>query len=131
MLCSNVRDCFVDQLWAMPPACTMTSMSVCYYACCLLFTLVSIALTDLDADGKLDVVVPSDVHYVCAYDGSGVPIKVATGVCLVVSLCCFGDLCISLFCVVQVWQTGTVWGQIGYYQNFADEQQGYGYVRLL
>ena len=60
------------------------------------------AIADLDADGTAEIVVPSDVHYICAYqpDGSPVPANAI-----------YGD---------------KVWGQVGVWESLDIEIRGWG-----
>jgi len=60
--------------------------------------------SDLDGDGLLEVIVPSDMFYICAYHHDGTPVSVPSG----------------------IWASATVWGQVGFYQDIAYELQGYG-----
>lgn len=62
----------------------------------------NLAIADLDGDPALELVVPSDVHYVAAYDPNGAP-KVANAV--------YG---------------GDVWGEVGAWETFATELRGWG-----
>lgn len=62
----------------------------------------NIAVGDLFKDGKLQIVVPSDVHYICAYFENATSIKSP-----------------ALY-------SNKPWGQVGAYTNFADEHRGYG-----
>jgi hypothetical protein len=60
------------------------------------------AVGDLDGDGKGEVVVPSDVHYICAYqaDGSHIPAGPVYG--------------------------EKYWGQVGVWENLQTELRGWG-----
>jgi hypothetical protein len=60
------------------------------------------AIGDLDGDGFGELVVPSDVHYICAYerDGSQIPANAVYG--------------------------GKGWGKVGVWENLAVEQRGWG-----
>ncbi len=60
------------------------------------------ALGDLDSDGKGEIVVPSDVHYICAYerDGSQIPANSTYG--------------------------GKGWGKVGVWESPAIELRGWG-----
>jgi len=62
------------------------------------------AIGDIDADGIGEIVVPSDVHYICAYEPNGVqiPADYAT----------YGD---------------KAWGKVGVWENLAVELRGWGY----
>ncbi len=62
----------------------------------------NVALANLDADSELEVVVPSDVHYICAYDpdGSHVPADPVYG--------------------------GKSWGQVGVWESYSTELRGWG-----
>jgi len=63
-------------------------------------------VADMDGDGKLELISPSDVHYVCAYESDGTPVPVDKGVFTIDS---------------QVY-----WGNVGFYINQTYELQGYG-----
>ena len=60
------------------------------------------AIGDLDGDGQGEIVVPSDVHYICAYeaDGSQIPAH-------------------SMY-------KGKGWGKVGVWESLATELQGWG-----
>lgn len=62
------------------------------------------AVGDLDGDGTAEIVVPSDVHYICAYhaDGSQLPADPAT----------YGS---------------KTWSQVGVWESLATELRGWGY----
>lgn len=61
------------------------------------------AVHDLDKDGQGEIVVPSDVHYICAYnaDGSHIP----------ANLTLYGD---------------KAWGKVGVWESLAVEKRGWG-----
>lgn len=60
------------------------------------------AIADLTGDGRPDVIVPSDVHYICAYeaDGAHIPADPVFG--------------------------AKNWGQVGVWESYATELQGWG-----
>ncbi|MFQ5594257.1 MAG: FG-GAP-like repeat-containing protein [Anaerolineae bacterium] len=60
------------------------------------------AIGDLDGDGTGEIVIPSDVHYICAYepDGTQMPAHSMYG--------------------------GKQWGQVGVWESLATEQRGWG-----
>jgi hypothetical protein len=60
------------------------------------------ALADLDADGAFEVVVPSDVHYICAYEANGAHIPAA-----------------PVYGVKN-------WGEVGVWESYATELRGWG-----
>ena len=60
------------------------------------------ALGDLDGDGHGEIVVPSDVHYICAYEPDGVQIQ-ASGL--------YGD---------------KAWGKVGVWEDLNIELRGWG-----
>ena len=64
----------------------------------------NIALADLDRNGAREVIVPSDVHYICAYNAAGVPLA---------SNPIYGA-------------SHALWGLVGVFVNLAYEIQGYG-----
>ena len=59
---------------------------------------------DIDGDGKMEIIVPSDVHYICAYkpDGSKVPANSA------------------------LYGANIVWGHVGVWESPVPEQRGWG-----
>lgn len=59
------------------------------------------ALADLDGDGALEVIVPSDVHYACVYEGDGTPRPAAAF-------------------------AGKVWGEVGVWVDPVPEARGWG-----
>jgi len=61
------------------------------------------AVGDLDGDGQLEVVVPSDVHYICAYRPDGVQLPAHA---------MYGD---------------KAWGKVGVWESLATELRGWGY----
>jgi hypothetical protein len=61
------------------------------------------AIGDLDGDGAGEIVVPSDVHYICAYEASGVQLPTDS---------LYGD---------------KAWGAVGVWEDLAIEVQGWGY----
>ncbi len=62
------------------------------------------AAGDIDGDGRLELVVPSDVHYINAYKGDGSPIAVNSSV-----------------------YTGKKWwGQVGIWESLVPEKRGWG-----
>jgi uncharacterized repeat protein (TIGR01451 family) len=61
------------------------------------------AIGDLDDDGMAEIVVPSDVHYICAYEANGVQIP-AHGM--------YG---------------GKAWGKVGIWEDLDVELRGWGY----
>ena len=61
------------------------------------------AAGDLDGDGTGEIVVPSDVHYLCAYEANGQPIPAST-----------------------VFGAGKVWGQVGVWESQVPELRGWG-----
>jgi hypothetical protein len=60
------------------------------------------AVGDLDGDGFGELVVPSDVHYICAYERDGVQIP------------------------ANPIYSGKGWGKVGVWENLAVEQRGWG-----
>ena len=62
----------------------------------------NIAVADLDEDGRMEIVVPSDVHYICAYKDDGTPIKANE---------IYG---------------GKVWGGVGIWESLNTELKGWG-----
>ncbi len=60
------------------------------------------AIGDLDGDGAAEIVVPSDVHYICAYEASGKQIPAHT---------MYG---------------GVGWGKVGVWESPATEARGWG-----
>lgn len=60
------------------------------------------AVADLDGDGDSEVVVPSDVHYVCAYEDNGNPLPTHSD------------------------YEGKVWGEVGAWESPAIELRGWG-----
>lgn len=60
------------------------------------------AIADLEMDGRGEVVVPSDVHYICAYQDNGVPLLTHAD---------YGD---------------KVWGEVGVWESPVIEQRGWG-----
>jgi hypothetical protein len=60
------------------------------------------AVGDLDGDGFGELVVPSDVHYICAYERDGAQIP------------------------ANPMYTGKGWGKVGVWENLAVEQRGWG-----
>lgn len=60
------------------------------------------AVGDLDADGHKEIVVPSDVHYICAYEGDGTQIP------------------------ANPIYSGKNWGQVGVWESLAIELRGWG-----
>lgn len=60
------------------------------------------AVHDLDKDGQGEIIVPSDVHYLCAYDSDGVQIPAHT---------IYG---------------GKGWGKVGVWESLSIEQRGWG-----
>jgi uncharacterized repeat protein (TIGR01451 family) len=63
------------------------------------------AVGDLDGDGQGEIVVPSDVHYVCAYEADGSQIPAHS---------MYGD---------------KGWGKVGVWESLEIEQRGWGYCR--
>jgi hypothetical protein len=63
----------------------------------------NVALANIDSDSNLEVIVPSDVHYICAYEANGAHIPADP---------VFGD---------------KVWGQVGVWESYATELRGWGY----
>jgi uncharacterized repeat protein (TIGR01451 family) len=57
---------------------------------------------DMDGDGVAEIYVPSDVHYICAYDSNGAQLQASP---------IYGDL---------------GWGKVGTWENFANELINYG-----
>lgn len=62
----------------------------------------NVALADLDFDDRREVVVPSDVHYICAYDRDGAHL-----------------LADSIY-------NGRNWGEVGVWESYATELRGWG-----
>ncbi len=60
------------------------------------------ALGDLDGDGTGEIVVPSDVHYICAYEPNGTPIP------------------------ANAMYGGKVWGKVGIWESLDIELRGWG-----
>ena len=60
------------------------------------------AIADLNGDGASEVVVPSDVHYICAYDDHGTPLATHAD---------YGD---------------KVWGEVGVWESPVVELRGWG-----
>jgi hypothetical protein len=58
---------------------------------------------DLDGDGAGEVVAPSDVHYVCAYEANGVQIPASS-----------------------IYGGGKAWGKVGVWESLAIELRGWG-----
>ena len=58
---------------------------------------------DLDGDGAGELVVPSDVHYVCAYEANGVQIPASS-----------------------IYGSGKAWGKVGVWESLAIELRGWG-----
>lgn len=61
------------------------------------------AVYDLDKDGRGEIVVPSDVHYICAYNNDGSPIPASS----------------TLY-------EGKKWGAVGVWESLAVERRGWG-----
>jgi hypothetical protein len=61
------------------------------------------AVYDLDKDGLGEIVVPSDVHYICAYNADGSPIPASQAL--------YGD---------------KAWGKVGVWESLAVEKRGWG-----
>ncbi|MBN2146632.1 MAG: VCBS repeat-containing protein [Anaerolineales bacterium] len=57
---------------------------------------------DLDGDGIAEIVVPSDVHYICAYRPDGTPLP------------------------ANAMYGGKMWGQVGIWESLATELRGWG-----
>jgi hypothetical protein len=62
----------------------------------------NVAVGDLDGDGFGELVVPSDVHYICAYERDGTQIP------------------------ANPMYSGKGWGKVGVWENLAVEQRGWG-----
>jgi hypothetical protein len=62
----------------------------------------NVALANLDGDPELEVVVPSDVHYLCAYDPDATPLAADP---------VYG---------------GKKWGEVGVWESYATELRGWG-----
>jgi hypothetical protein len=60
------------------------------------------AIADLDGDGHAEIIVPSDVHYICAYRPNGEPLPTNA---------IYGD---------------KAWGKVGVWENLAIELRGWG-----
>lgn len=60
------------------------------------------AIADLEGDGDREVIVPSDVHYICAYDDDGTPLATHAD---------YGD---------------KVWGEVGVWESPVIEDRGWG-----
>jgi len=61
------------------------------------------AAADINGDGRLELVVPSDVHYINAYEPDGSPIQAN-----------------------QTLYPGKYWGQVGVWESSVPEQRGWG-----
>jgi hypothetical protein len=61
------------------------------------------AAADINRDGRLELVVPSDVHYINAYEPDGSPILAK-----------------------QTLYPGKYWGQVGVWESLVPEQRGWG-----
>ena len=59
-------------------------------------------IADLDRNGRAEVIVPSDVHYICAYRDDGTPVAAHAS---------YG---------------GKVWGEVGVWESAAIEARGWG-----
>lgn len=64
------------------------------------------AVFDLDGDGRGEIVVPSDVHYICAYEANGRAVPAG-----------------SLY---NGSGAGKVWGEVGIWESLATEVRGWG-----
>jgi FG-GAP-like repeat len=62
----------------------------------------NVAIGDLDGSGAPEVVVPSDVHYICAYRADGTPVP------------------------GHPMYGGRVWGEVGVWESLVTELQGWG-----
>ncbi|MBZ0089217.1 MAG: VCBS repeat-containing protein [Thermoanaerobaculia bacterium] len=62
----------------------------------------NIALADLEGDAALEVIVPSDVHYICSYDADGAHL------------------------VADTVYGGKNWGEVGVWESFVTELRGWG-----
>ncbi len=62
----------------------------------------NIALGDIDGDGQGEVIAPSDVHYICAYEANGSPIP------------------------ANAMYGGKVWGRVGIWEDLTVELRGWG-----
>ncbi|SLM27598.1 FG-GAP repeat protein [Desulfamplus magnetovallimortis] len=60
------------------------------------------AVGDLDGDGSVEIIVPSDVHYICAYDSWGTPLPTNE---------IYGD---------------KAWGKVGVWESLEVELRGWG-----
>lgn len=60
------------------------------------------AIADLEGDGDGEVIIPSDVHYICAYDPDGSPLAAHES------------------------YQGKVWGEVGVWESPAIESRGWG-----
>ena len=60
------------------------------------------AIADLDADGRAEIIVPSDVHYICAYRPDAMPVP------------------------ANAIYKGEVWGEVGVWESLDIELRGWG-----
>ena len=58
---------------------------------------------DLDGDGMNEIVIPSDVHYICAYEANGVQMPANS-----------------------MYGAGKAWGKVGVWESLATELRGWG-----
>jgi hypothetical protein len=62
----------------------------------------NLALADLEGDAALEVIVPSDVHYICTYDADGAHLS------------------------ADAVYGGKNWGEVGVWESYATELRGWG-----
>jgi len=63
----------------------------------------NVAVGDLDGDSLAELVVPSDVHYICAYEANGIQMPASS-----------------------IYGANKAWGKVGVWENLAVELRGWG-----